>query len=186
MRRNGMLAAVLVTMTAGACDSPSAPDAAEGPGLEPDGVVAAMSSSQAAVTGRVTGSAHREFAGLPVVLSFSAIQRADGTVTGEYAFHAVAADQKLRVNVTCMSIVGNQAFVAGTIVDASPNLAFTIGTVSYFYTRDNGEGAGADADEVSLVRANDVPEAAEEFCTERPTLLPNREVLHGNVTVAGG
>jgi hypothetical protein len=75
--------------------------------------------------------------------------------------------------------------VAGTIVDASEILAFTIGTVSYFYTRDNGEGAGADADEVSLVRANDVPEAAEEFCTERPEILPNREVLHGNVNVAG-
>lgn len=185
MRRTGMLTAVLATMTAGACDSPSAPDAATGPGLDPDGMVAAMSSSQAAVTGRATGSAHREFDGKPIILSFSAIQRADGTVTGEYFYHAVALDQRIRVNVTCMSIVGNQAFVAGTIVDASPNLAFTIGTVSYFYTRDNGEGASAEADEVSLVRANDVPEAAQEFCIERPEILPNREVLHGNVNVAG-
>jgi hypothetical protein len=180
-----MLAAVLATMTVGACDSPSAPDAATGPGLDPDGVLAAMSSARAAVTGRVTGSAHREFDGKPIILSFSATQRADGTVSGQYFYHAVALNQRLHVSVTCMSIVGNQAFVAGTIVDASPNLAFTIGTVSYFYTRDNGEGANADPDEVSLVRANDVPEAAEEFCTERPELLPNREVLHGNVNVAG-
>lgn len=184
MRRTGMLAVVLATMTAVACDSPSAPETAAGPWLEPDGIVAAMSSSQE-VTGSATGAAHREFDGKPVILNFSAIQRADGTVTGEYIYHAVALDQRIRVNVTCMSIVGNQAFVAGIIVDASPNLAFTIGTVSYFYTRDNGEGANADPDEVSLVRANDVPEAAEEFCTERPTILPNREVLHGNVNVAG-
>jgi hypothetical protein len=184
MRRSGILAAFAATFTVG-CGSPTQPETAAGPYLEPDGVFAPMNSLQA-VTAQVTGSAHRERpTGEPIILSFSATQRADGTVNGSYTYHDVGGKVRIRVNVTCMSVVGNQGFVAGTIVDGSPNVAAFIGTVSYFYTRDNGEGAGADADEVSLVRANDVPEAAEEFCTERPTILPNREVLRGNVNVTG-
>jgi hypothetical protein len=32
---------------------------------------------------------------------------------------------------------------------------------------------------------NDVPEAADEFCTERPVMLDYREVLPGNVKITG-
>jgi hypothetical protein len=184
MRITGLLTAIVATIAVG-CDSPTRPETAAGPYLEPDGVVASMNSLQS-VTARVTGSAHRERpTGEPIILSFSAVQRGDGTVNGSYTYHDVGGRIRIRVDVTCMSVVGNQGFVAGTIVDGTPNVAGLIGTVSYFYTRDNGEGAGADSDEVSLVRAGDVPEAAEEFCTERPTILPNREVLRGNVNVTG-
>jgi hypothetical protein len=121
-----------------------------------------------------------------VILNFSVIKHADGTVRGHYYFRAIGTDpdQWLRVQVTCMTVVGgNQAWIAGVTVDAfQPAL---IGRVSYFYTFDNGEGAKADPDIVSLVRANDVPGADQEFCTLLPTILPPREVLHGNVHVEG-
>jgi hypothetical protein len=57
------------------------------------------------------------------------------------------------------------------------------GTVSYFWMVDNGEGAGAPADIVSVARINDVDESLVEFCTEGPTILPPREIVHGNVQV---
>lgn len=181
MRRMGLFVAILVTLTAVACESPSAPQASEGPGLEPDGMLIA----EAAVTARATGAAHRQFADQPVILNFSAVERADGSVSGEYFYHAVAQHLYIRVDVTCLTVVDNRAWVAGVIVDASDNASGFIGTVSYFYTTDNGEGAAADSDEVSLVRAGDPLEEAELFCTELPTVLPNREVLHGNVNVTG-
>lgn len=182
MRRTMLWAVAVASSATVACESPSEPRAAEGPGLEPDGVVVAVSDE--AVVARASGSAHREVAGAPVILSFSAIKRADGSVEGEYYFRAVAIAQWLRVNVTCMTVVdGNKAWVGGIIVAAS-DFQF-VGTVSYFYTFDNGEGAAANSDIVSLVRANDVAGADQEFCTELPTVLPNREVLHGNVNVTG-
>lgn len=183
MHRTGMLAATVAMMTALACDSPSEPGPGAGPYLEPDGMIGLM-GVQEAVTARVTGSAHREPLGTPVILSFSAIQRADGSVNGEYTYHDVGGGVRIRVDVTCMTVQGNRGWVAGVIVAGTPNVANLIGTVSYFYATDNGEGAG-DTDEVSLVRAGDVAEAAEEFCTELPELLPNREVLRGNVNVTG-
>jgi hypothetical protein len=136
------------------------------------------------VVASASGAAHREAGGLPVLLNFSARLHADGSASGSYYYHAVTDHTWIHVNVTCMTIVdGNRAFIAGVIRDSS--IPVLIGTISYFYTRDNGEGADADPDEVSLVRANDVAGADEEFCTELPTVLPNREVLHGNVQVRG-
>ena len=59
----------------------------------------------------------------------------------------------------------------------------TFDTVSYVYAIDNGEGANAPADVVSVARVNDRPEAAEEFCTTRPLALPPRDVVNGNLQV---
>lgn len=181
MRTISMFAvAAMVTMMG--CESPSG-TAAEGPGLEPDGSVGVFSSDESVVAS-ATGSAHREAGGEPVILSFSAVKRADGSVEGEYYFRALTNDQWLRVDVTCLTVVdGNKAWIGGIAVEAfDPRL---VGRVSYFYTFDNGEGAGDEADVVSLVRANDVPGADQEFCTELPTVLPDRIVLHGNVNVRG-
>ena len=178
--RNGKHAVAVFALLGalGGCDAalPAEPVVANATGIE------VSASPRGAVVASANGAAHREAAGGPVLLNFNARLYADGSAAGSYFYHAVAVDQWLHVDVTCMSLVGDdQAFVAGIIRDAF--LPALVGTVSYFYTKDNGEGANALPDEVSLVRANDVPEAAQEFCTEQPTLLPNREVLHGNVQV---
>lgn len=185
MRKTLLWAAVAATVATLACDSPSEPRAGDGPGLEPDGMAVSLVSDEAVVE-RVTGSAHRMPGGAPAILNFSATKRVDGTVQGEYYFRALGTDpdQWLRVRVTCMTVVdGNKAWVAGITVDAF--LPFLIGRVSYFYAFDNGEGTNADADVVSLVRANDVAGADQEFCTTLPTVLPNAEVLRGNVQITG-
>ena len=168
-----------------ACESATEPPVAEGPALEPDGArIVATSAAGEGVIARATGSAQREAAGGPVILNFSAVKRADGTVTGEYTYRALAVDQWLRVKVTCMTVVdGNKAWIGGITVAAF--LPQLVGRVSYFYTFDNGEGADAAPDVVSLVRANDVAGADQEFCTELPTVLPAIETLRGNVNVTG-
>jgi hypothetical protein len=171
---------IVVATAAAACEMPSEPRAGETPAQTFD-VVASP-----AIVARASGAAHRDAAGLPVILNFSVIKRADGSVKGEYYFRALGTDpdQWLRVKVTCMTVVdGNKAWIGGITVDAF--LPALIGRVSYFYTFDNGEGEGAESDVVSLVRANDVAGEDEVFCANLPTVLPQREVLHGNVHVEG-
>lgn len=85
------------------------------------------------------------------------------------------------VDVTCMSVAGNQAWVGG-IISRSDDPAVIVGTVSYFRAIDNGEGSGL-PDQVSPARIND--RAGEDilFCTQQPTGLPLRNVEHGNVQI---
>lgn len=160
---------------AGCADTPTTPVPLE--------TVRLHASIDQSVVARASGAAHREAGGKPVLLNFSASKRADGTVTGSYYYQSVVNHVAIHVDVTCMTVQGNGAWVAGVISDS--NIPSIIGTVSYFYAFDNGEGAGADADVVSLVRAGDVAGEDQLFCDELPTQLPNQEVLHGNVNVEG-
>ena len=148
--------------------------------LDPDGAV--VSADEPAVTASVVGAAHRDAGDKPVVLNFSAVQRADGTVSGSYYYQSVVNHVSIHVDVTCLTVVDNRAWVGGVISRSS--IPALVGTVSYFYATDNGEGVEA-TDEVSLVRAADQPGENLRFCEELPTLLPNREVLRGNVNVTG-
>lgn len=80
-----------------------------------------------------------------------------------------------------MSVVGNKGFVAGHIVET--NIAtVVVGSVSYFWAVDNGEGGDAQ-DVVSIARINDRQGADVEFCTTRPERLAAIPVEFGNVQV---
>lgn len=181
--RRSILVTGLTLAVAACVDSGGLPtDPAElGSTLDPDG---SRAVSAVAVVARASGAAHREAGGKPVVLNFSAVKRADGTVTGSYYYQSVFDHVSIHVDVTCMTVEGgDRAWVAGIISNSS--IPALVGTVSYFYTFDNGEGAGPEPDVVSLVRAADVAGEDRRFCEELPTGLPAREVLHGNVNVVG-
>lgn len=170
-------AAVVVLV---ACETPTRPSEL-GSTLDPDGSVVAAENE---VVASAVGAAHREAGGKPVLLNFSAVQRDDGTVEGSYYYQSVFNHVQIHVEVTCMAVEdGNKAWIAGIISES--NIPVLVGTVSYFYTFDNGEGAGAEADVVSFVRALDPPGEDQLFCDERPILLGDAEVLHGNVNVTG-
>jgi hypothetical protein len=136
---------------------------------------------EAGVVQSATGSGHYTTGGEIRTFAFSAVRNADGSVKGEYQINVHASDLFFHVTVTCMDVVGNTAFVAG-IIDKASGPPIIEGTVSYFYTTDGGEGPDA-VDIVSVARINDRPEAAEEFCTTHPRLLPPRIVEKGNVQV---
>lgn len=181
MRGTRLWSAMLVAGAGLACEAPAGPND-EAHTAAVNGELAASE----AVVARATGSAQRDALGAPVLLNFSAVKHGDGRVTGSYHYRALGTDpvQWLKVRVTCMTVVdGNKAWVAGITEDAF--LPQLIGRVSYFYATDNGEGAGADSDIVSLVRAGDVDGEDQLFCNELPTVLPSRVVVRGNVNISG-
>lgn len=93
-----------------------------------------------------------------------------------------ALDLFFTVDVSCMSIVGNTAWVGGIISDTNASFV-QVGSVSYFYAIDNGEGSAAPADVVSTARFNDIAGEDLRFCDEQPLLLPSFEIQQGNVQV---
>lgn len=172
-------ASTLAVLAATACGerSSSAPTAPAAIGAQAVEAVGLAGVSQSA-----TGSGHYLVADEIRSFAFSAAKHADGTTSGEYEIKVHATGVRIHVRVTCMAVSGNTAWVAG-IIDQSSGPPVQEGTVSYFYATDNGEGADAAPDIVSVARINDVPGADEEFCTLRPVALPPRAVVHGNVQV---
>jgi hypothetical protein len=116
------------------------------------------------------------------VFTFHAIQHPDGSVSGSYRNHRTDLGTVIDIEVSCMSVVGNTAWIGGHIVSSNiPSIV--IGSVSYFYAIDNGEGQDAPADVVSVLRVNDAAGRDLEFCTNRPLLLAPRTVQYGNVQI---
>jgi hypothetical protein len=145
----------------------------------------APAPSVGGVVASASGAAHR-IRPLPDgelwVLSFNAQKSADGTVTG-YA-HVDRHDLGLSwdVEVTCLSVVGNTAWIGGIMRNSKGGVPRD-GAVSYFYVIDNGEGENAPLDRASAVRLNDRDGEDQTFCNLRPLLLPASDIAHGNVQV---
>jgi hypothetical protein len=132
-----------------------------------------------------TGAAHR-IRPLPDgelwVLTFNAEKRADGTVTGYAHVDRKDLDAAWDIEVTCMEVAGNVAWIAGIIRNARGALPRD-GTVSYFYVIDNGEGSADPRDVASAIRLNDSEGEDARFCSLRPLALPPTVIAHGNVQV---
>lgn len=144
--------------------------------------VAQFTASNNGVVASATGSAHRIRAEELWVLAFNAVKRADGTTTGEARIDRKDLGISWNLDVTCLAVVGNTAWIAGIIRNARGPI-IREGTVSYFYVIDNGEGADAPPDVASAVRINDVAGQDQEFCNLRPLALPPTPIAHGNVQV---
>jgi hypothetical protein len=172
---------VFFGVIASACEAPSsvAPTATAALNTQ-----ALEQAELAGVGASATGSGHFYVADEIRTLAFSAVGHANGTASGQYEIDVHATGVRFHVSVTCLSVSGNTAWIAG-IIDKSSGPPVREGTVSYFYAVDNGEGADAAPDIVSVARINDVPGADQEFCTRQPLLLPPRAVVHGNVQVRG-
>jgi hypothetical protein len=160
-----------------ACEPPTAVDAdadvRAGTAPRPAGIISASAM----------GAGHRDSRGLPIVHNFHARLLEDGSSDGQYYYREVASGVWIRVQVTCMSTAnGDQAWIAGIITGSS--IPALVGTVSYFFTFDNGEGTGT-PDVISRPRAGDIAGEDTRFCEEQPVLLGSSDVLHGNVQVSG-
>lgn len=147
----------------------------------PTPVPVADSSQSVGVVASATGAAHRIREGEVWVLTFTAQKRADGSVNGYAHVDRKDLEVAFDIDVTCMSVADNVAWIAGIIRNQRGDLARN-GTVSYFYVTDNGEGSGV-PDRASAVRLNDQDGEDQVFCTERPVALPDSEIAFGNVQV---
>jgi hypothetical protein len=145
---------------------------------------ASRAASLTAVTQSASGSPIRWTAGEPFILTFVANKYADGRVSGRFHADAKSLNARLDVNVTCLSVEDNRAWIGG-IIEKSDNPLVQVGLASYFYVIDIGEGAiGAiQQDIVSALRLNDTPGSELTFCAGRPTTLPFRRIEDGNVQV---
>lgn len=173
MRTDLVRVAVLAGALA-ACDNPVSPApkaSAIRPSFSVDGLPIVVSGS-----GHIeAGDGLRNF-------TFRAVKRPDGSVEGSYQIRRTDLGVGFTVDVQCLTVVGNGAWVGG-IIASSTQAGVTVGTVSYFYAFDNGEGSSAAPDIVSIARINDVPASLVEFCTELPQVLPPRNVQFGNVQI---
>lgn len=170
------LAAAALTV---ACDGSATSPYSSSRATAPDAV---LNASDNGVVASATGSAHRIRGDELWVLAFTAVKHADGTTTGNARIDRKDLGISWNLDVTCMAVQGNTAWIAGIIRNAKGPV-IREGTVSYFYVIDNGEGADAPPDVASAVRINDVAGQDEEFCQLRPLALPPSPIAHGNVQV---
>ena len=129
------------------------------------------------------GSAHTLSGGEMRIATFDAITHADGSVSGNAEINVLALNVAWHTRIECLTVVGNRAFLGGTVTTSSDTTRVRVGTKSYFWVEDNGEGDGAPPDRVSVAGINETPEGLADFCGLVLNLLPGRDVLHGNVQV---
>jgi hypothetical protein len=118
--------------------------------------------------------------------SFAASKRADGTVTGEVQLNSRGFDVFVHINVDCLRVDGNTAYMSGRITFVSNPDEGVVGELNRWAVQDNGEGADAPPDLVSSIPENEGnadPKTCEDDNSDRPL---TRIVQRGNVQVRGG
>lgn len=115
------------------------------------GVVSTRSTSVFAAGNSPSANGHGNLTvgGELRTFSFHAMTRKDGTVTGSATLHNRNSDVFIHMDINCLRVVGNTAFMSGPITNSS-NPAFE-GRTGLFQARDNGEGSNAAPDQLSLL-----------------------------------
>lgn len=139
-------------------------------------------AAQGGVSASVTGSAHFLTGGEHRTVALSAVKHGDGSVSGSIQINIHAFDAWWHTDVECLTVVGNRAFLGGTITAASDS-RIQVGTKSYMWVEDHGEGESAPPDRVSLAGLNETQQGLDDFCGLVQNLLPGRDVVRGNVQV---
>lgn len=94
------------------------------------------------------GAGHFDILGDLRTFSFHANEAKDGSVSGQAQIHNRNQDVASHIVVNCLRVVGNTAYVSGVISKSSNTLLE--GTGAVWSVRDNGEGANAPPDRISL------------------------------------
>ncbi|MGH2674181.1 MAG: hypothetical protein ACRDKA_08045 [Actinomycetota bacterium] len=135
------------------------------------GTVAASSPERATGSGHIAEGPRRTFA-------FAAVQRSDGTVSGQAQLDARGFPARVHMRVTCLRIEGDIAYVSGVNTNADPD--FFEGVWAIFAVQDNGEGGGSPPDRVTEFHPAQV-QGPTACLTESPSDF--MEIGQGNVQV---
>lgn len=180
------LAASLVTASALGCDANE--ERVAGPAARPTADVDAAAGEPAAVQQSATGHADifGPVTGFHWVYSISAINHPDGTTTGEYEEHTYVTAtgelvRKTHAHVTCLTVVGNTAYVGGVVDRSTDPTVVPDVTEGVLTLVDNGEGKN-DPPDLASAPLGGGPGLAARHCTThlRRALLP---VEKGNIQV---
>ena len=146
--------------------------------------------SAAGVVESVTGSGHFTGSnGELVTFSYNAMLHDNGLVTGHYQINLRSLDTVIHGPVTCLSVVGNRAWVGGIaeqIRSSNPGLAALEGNDMWFQVQDNGEGANDPPDRTTSVGVTPLggpPGQAQAYCDAMPAPITFRPIEEGNIQV---
>jgi hypothetical protein len=101
------------------------------------------------VVNSATGSGQTTFGGEQRTFTLTDRLYSDGTASGELQLDNRAQGRKFHMTLDCLVVSGNRAYASGT-VDRS-TIASDVGTEWDVEVVDNGEGANAPPDQISLV-----------------------------------
>jgi hypothetical protein len=188
MRKSSHAVLALCCAAMACSDASTAVQSAPPPAQQP-------STPQASVGGvalSVTGSGHvfRDLGAGPELTTFSynAIQRAEGTTTGQFQFDFRALNLVVHGTVTCVTAAGNVAWVGGVIdrlQSDDPADQELVGTDIWWRVTDRGQGTGDDADLTTslLFTIPGSPTTAASWCADQPTRGVQRPINNGNIQV---
>jgi len=149
--------------------------------LEPLLTVSSDQTDHGPVVARANGSGHYWLGADDLLRSFSfnALKHADGYVSGQFQLTNRNNDVAAHGSVTCLSIVGNQAWVGGIVekVRAGGSTTIQVGQARGWLATDNGEPGGDEPDRISGFRLL-------ENCETQPN-WPGSAVEAGNIQVNG-
>ena len=83
--------------------------------------------------------------------SFHANTMPDASVKGSGVLTITGGEAQIKFDIDCMTISGNTATMSGKVTSVSGNTIFQAGWDCWFKVVDNGEGANAEPDQITLL-----------------------------------
>lgn len=113
---------------------------------------------------------------------FNARIRADGSADGWFTYREIDDGAPFTADgaVTCLTVIGNDAWIGGVIRRSNDPSYDGVG--AWWHVTDNGEGAGAPPDVTTFMGAGSL-EATQSFCDNHPAYRHPFPVDSGNLQV---
>lgn len=122
----------------------SGPEPVEACGPAPSG----SGAGGAVAVSAATGSAMNTFDGEKRAIAFSALEHADGTVTGESQHESRVFGFRSHVSIDCLAFVDDRTVIFSGVITKDSEPEF-VGRLALYGARDNGDGPGALPDEIT-------------------------------------
>jgi hypothetical protein len=113
---------------------------------------------------------------------FNANIKSDGSADGWYTYREVDDGVPFVASgpVTCLTVIGNDAWIGGTITDSSDPTV--VGSGSWWHVTDNGEGSSAPADITTFLGIGTAAQT-QDFCSQHPPYKHPFPIDGGNIQV---
>jgi hypothetical protein len=151
--------------------------------------IGGAAASAAGVGPSATGGSHltvHDVFGLDTLVlqnfGFNAEIKSDGAAHGWYTYRDVedGAPFVVKGPVTCLTVIGNDAWIGGVIEKSNePTL---VGLGSWWHVTDNGEGAGSPPDITTFLGIGSLAQTAA-FCADHPAYRFPFPIDGGNIQV---
>ena len=118
------------------------------------------------------------------VYAFSVTLDATGRASGQAEIHFTSTPAHLHIDVTCVVVRGNEAWLSGPVT-RSDNPQFYLGGVFLWRVQDNGQGPTAAPDRISSFVWNPQQNYPPSACLWQPTSMTMNPWTNGNVDIRG-